>query len=285
MQYALCCGQAVPPPKLRIGRQQKTGNKRGDCANRQPPALNPFIRHIYTADPSAHVWADGRLYVYASHDIDPPRGCDLMDQYHVFSTDDMVHWTDHGDSPRLASALGRKEGGFMWAPDCAYRTARIISIFPHPSGTYTNDSWKIGVATSKEPAANFTVQGYIEGLIRLSDPCVCLWTTTAGLPVSGRLKDNMMEIAARTRSGRGSTWAFLHMGGSDSFHQPWFHRGIQGRNGLLSTIFDSLVQGNSLRSVFARDHRFPGHNPDGTIRMVAAQVRRTLVKSGGVFEK
>jgi len=46
---------------------------------------NPFIREIYTADPSAHVWADGRLYVYASHDIAPPRGCALMDQYHVFS--------------------------------------------------------------------------------------------------------------------------------------------------------------------------------------------------------
>src|SRR5579862_9253116 len=42
---------------------------------------NPFIRHMYTADPSAHVWADGRLYVYASHDIYPARGCDLMDQY------------------------------------------------------------------------------------------------------------------------------------------------------------------------------------------------------------
>lgn len=24
-------------------------------------APNPFIRHIYTADPSAHVWADGRF--------------------------------------------------------------------------------------------------------------------------------------------------------------------------------------------------------------------------------
>ena len=58
---------------------------------------NPFITHMYTADPSAHVWEDGRLYVYASHDIDPPRGCDLMDRYHVFSTDDMVNWTDHGE--------------------------------------------------------------------------------------------------------------------------------------------------------------------------------------------
>jgi arabinoxylan arabinofuranohydrolase len=25
---------------------------------------NPFVRDMYTADPSAHVWKDGRLYVY-----------------------------------------------------------------------------------------------------------------------------------------------------------------------------------------------------------------------------
>ena len=82
---------------------------------------NPFITHMYTADPSAHVWEDGRLYVYASHDIDPPRGCDLMDRYHVFSTNDMVNWTDHGEILNSSQvSWGRKDGGFMWAPDCAY---------------------------------------------------------------------------------------------------------------------------------------------------------------------
>ena len=29
---------------------------------------NPIITGMYTADPSAHVWSDGRLYIYASHD-------------------------------------------------------------------------------------------------------------------------------------------------------------------------------------------------------------------------
>ena len=115
-------------------------------------APNPFIRHMYTADPSAHVWADGRLYVYASHDIAPARGCDLMDQYHVFSTDDMVHWTDHGEILRASQVpWGRKEGGFMWAPDCAYKDGTYYFYFPHPSGTYTNDSWKIGVAMATSP--------------------------------------------------------------------------------------------------------------------------------------
>ncbi|HLZ87322.1 MAG TPA: hypothetical protein VKQ52_08780, partial [Puia sp.] len=85
-------------------------------------AQNPFVTDIYTADPSAHVWADGRLYVYPSHDVAPPRGCDLMDKYHVYSTDDMVHWKDHGQILESSQVpWGRPEGGFMWAPDCAFK--------------------------------------------------------------------------------------------------------------------------------------------------------------------
>lgn len=61
---------------------------------------NPIFTSIFTADPSAHVWDDGRIYVYASHDIFPSRGSDLMDKYHVFSSDNMVDWVDEGESLR-----------------------------------------------------------------------------------------------------------------------------------------------------------------------------------------
>lgn len=131
--------------------------------------------NMYTADPSAHVWADGRLYVYASHDIEPAVGCDRMDRYHVFSTDDMENWVDHGEILNSSQvSWGRTEGGFMWAPDCAYNPVNQTYYFyyPHPSGTDWGSTWKIGVATSSEPAANFTDQGYIAGLESLIDPCV-----------------------------------------------------------------------------------------------------------------
>jgi len=121
---------------------------------------NPVITNMYTADPSAHVWKDGRLYVYPSHDIDPPRGCDLMDQYHVFSTDDMIHWTDHGEILRASQVpWGRPEGGFMWAPDCAYKNGTYYFYYPHPSGTKWNNTWKIGVATSKSPVIALRIRG------------------------------------------------------------------------------------------------------------------------------
>lgn len=168
-------------------------------------AGNPFITSIYTADPSAHVWADGRLYVYPSRDIDPPRGCDLMDRYHVFSTDDMVTWRDEGEILRASQvSWGRPEGGFMWAPDCAYKDGKYFYFFPHPSGTKWNDTWKIGVATSAEPARGFQCVGYIQGVggFAMIDPSVFvdtdgqayLYYGGGGKCAGGKLKPNMIEL-------------------------------------------------------------------------------------------
>lgn len=168
-------------------------------------AANPFVTSIYTADPSAHVWADGRLYVYPSRDMDPPRGCDLMDRYHVFSTDDMVNWRDEGEILRASQvSWGRPEGGFMWAPDCAYRNGTYYFYFPHPSGTDWNKTWKIGVATSTKPARDFKPGGFIEGVggFSMIDPAVFvdsdgapyLYHGGGGKCKGGKLKDNMIEL-------------------------------------------------------------------------------------------
>jgi arabinoxylan arabinofuranohydrolase len=189
---------------------------------------NPFVRSIYTADPSAHVWADGRLYVYPSHDIAPARGADLMDQYHVFSTADMVNWTDHGEILRASQVpWGRTEGGFMWAPDCAFKNGTYYFYFPHPSGTDWNTTWKIGVATSTSPASGFTVQGFIPGLESLIDPCVFVdddgqayfYYGGGGVCKGGKLNANMMQIDGTMQNMQGLT----------DFHEAtWVHK----RNGI-----------------------------------------------------
>ena len=192
-------------------------------------AQNPIIKNIYTADPSAHVWKDGRLYIYPSHDVDPPRGCDLMDKYHVFSTNDMVHWKDHGEILNSAQvSWGRKEGGFMWAPDCAYKNGIYYFYFPHPSGTDWNNTWKVGVATSKKPAADFKSQGFIPGIggFAMIDPCVFVDTDNksyfyyggGGKCQGGKLKENMMEIDGNMVNMTGlvdfheATWVFKRKG-------------------------------------------------------------------------
>ncbi|HAH25990.1 MAG TPA: hypothetical protein DCL77_19890 [Prolixibacteraceae bacterium] len=210
-------------------------------------APNPIITNIYTADPSAHVWKDGRLYLYPSHDIDPPRGCDLMDQYHVYSTDDMVNWTDHGEILRASQVpWGRPEGGFMWAPDCAFKNGTYYYYFPHPTGAgdLWNSTWKIGVATSKKPASDFAVQGYIPGIESLIDPCIFIdddstayfYQGGGGRCLGGKLKDNMMEIDGTMKP----------MAGLTDFHEgTWVHK----RNGVyyLSYPDNTDPGGNQMR--------------------------------------
>jgi arabinoxylan arabinofuranohydrolase len=204
-----------------------------------PP--NPFIRNMFMADPSAHVWADGRLYLYPSHDIAPPRGADLMDQYHVYSTDNMVDWVDHGEILRATDVpWGREEGGFMWAPDCAFKNGTYYFYFPHPSDTEWNNSWKIGVATSTNPSSDFTVQGFIPGLDSHIDPCVFIdddgqayfYYGGGGVCKGGKLKDNMIEIDGAMQS----------MQGLVDFHEAtWVHK----RNGLYYLSYaDNHDDGN-----------------------------------------
>jgi alpha-L-fucosidase 2 len=207
---------------------------------------NPFVRDLYTADPSAHVWSDGRLYVYPSHDVDPPRGCDLMDKYHVYSTDDMVNWVDHGEI--LSSSQvpwGRPEGGFMWAPDCAYKNGTYYFYFPHPSGSDWNNTWKIGIATSKKPASDFVVQGYIEGLpeFAMIDPCILVdddgqayfYYGGGSRCMGGKLKENMLELDGPLQD----------MTGLDDFHEAtWVHK----RNGIYYLSYaDNARRGNRLK--------------------------------------
>lgn len=241
-------------------------------------AQNPFIKQIYTADPSAHVWKNGRLYVYPSHDVDPPRGCDLMDQYHVFSTKDMVHWKDHGVILSSKDVeWGRKEGGFMWAPDCAYKNGKYYFYFPHPSGTDWNKTWKIGVATSKKPASDFKSAGYIQGVggFAMIDPCVFvdddgqayLYYGGGAKCQAGKLKDNMVEIDGEMKTMEGlkdfheATWVFKRKGvyyltysdnnkganrlcyaTSDNPFGPWKYQGIYLDKTDCDTSHGSVVE-------------------------------------------
>jgi len=248
---------------------------------------NPFIISIYTADPSAHVWADGRLYVYPSHDMDPPRGCDLMDRYHVFSTDDMVNWRDEGEILRASQvAWGRPEGGFMWAPDCCYKDGTYYFYFPHPSGSAWNKTWKIGVATSSKPASDFRPVAYIGGLDgnAMIDPAVFIDTDGqvyfyyggGGVCKGGKLKSNMIEIDGEMGNMTGlvdfheATWVFKRNGtyyltyadnhpGANRMRYatssnplgPWTHRGVYIEPTGCDTTHGSVVKykGNGISSI------------------------------------
>ncbi|WP_163712681.1 family 43 glycosylhydrolase [Mangrovibacterium lignilyticum] len=107
-------------------------------------AQNPFITHMYTADPSARVFND-MLYVYPSHDEDTATKFYMQD-WHVFSTTNMKDWTDHGVVFSLNDISWAKE--FAWAPDCIERNGKYYFYYPVEKS-------KIGVAVSDRPDGYF----------------------------------------------------------------------------------------------------------------------------------
>src|SRR4030042_3370043 len=109
------------------------------CVNR-----NPIITHLYTADPSARVFND-TLFLYPSHDRDSAVWWD-MDDWHVLSTTDMKHWTDHGVALSLSEISWAKN--YAWAPDCEYKNGKYYFYYP-------TDQDYIGVAVGDHPSGPF----------------------------------------------------------------------------------------------------------------------------------
>ncbi len=107
-------------------------------------AKNPFIRHMYSADPSARVFND-TLYVYPSHDQDTATWFNMND-WHVYSTTDMKTWKDHGVALSLNDLAWAKR--FAWAPDCIQKDGKYYFYYP-------TDKFHIGVAVSDRPYGPF----------------------------------------------------------------------------------------------------------------------------------
>lgn len=127
------------------------------CFSQNP--LN-FGSNIRTADPSGHVWADGKMYLYTSHDEECQPDF-FMKNWHVFSSSDLVNWTDHG--PCLSVDDLSWADNYAWAPDCAYKNGKYYFCFPAGTGMKdrknpeNSTKWMgIGIAVSDSPTGPFT---------------------------------------------------------------------------------------------------------------------------------
>ena len=125
----------------------------------------PLVSHIFTADPSAHVFND-KFYIYPSHDI-PHDGEDnddgdeyRMEDYHVLSMDGPDgECTDHGCALHMKDVPWVSKQ--MWAPDAACKNGKYYLYFPARD---KDGIFRIGVAESDDPAGPFTPEAdYIPG--------------------------------------------------------------------------------------------------------------------------
>ena len=112
-------------------------------------AQNPFVQTWFTSDPAPMVH-NGTMYVYTGHDED---NADFfwMQEWRVYSTQDMVNWQDHGSPLALES--------FSWADDRAWASQTIERdgkfywyICAHSK---ISNGMAIGVAVSDSPTGPF----------------------------------------------------------------------------------------------------------------------------------
>ncbi len=161
-------------------------------------ADNPLILDQFSADPTARVF-EGKIYVYPSHDIpaSPGRGRAgwfVMEDYHVFSSENLMDWTDHGvildqtDVPWL-----ERKSFDMWAPDCVFKDGKYYFYFPA--------SGRIGVAVAEKPEGPYKPADKPINGVRGIDPCVFIDNDgkaylyySMNRIFAARLKDNMLEL-------------------------------------------------------------------------------------------
>ena len=133
----------------------------------------PLVTHIYTADPSAHVF-NGKIYVYPSHDLehegeDNDEGDEYqMEDYHILSMDNVdAPCVDNGEALNMRDVPWVSKQ--MWAPDCAEKDGKYYLYFPARDKDLR---FHIGVAVSDSPAGPFKPEpDYIKGSFSI-DPAV-----------------------------------------------------------------------------------------------------------------
>ena len=164
------------------------------------PVTNPLLPiDVFVPDAEAHVWEDGRIYLYGSLDVSGRRSY-CSDEYHVFSSDNLRDWVDHGVSFSLARTRDgwAKDLGALYAPDCAYRAGKYYLYYCVPDG-------RCGVAVSENPAGPFEDLGPMEHVHGI-DPAVMIDHTGQAWFYWGqfdkvraaKLRDNMTEIDPET---------------------------------------------------------------------------------------
>ncbi|HEX2674286.1 MAG TPA: family 43 glycosylhydrolase, partial [Polyangiaceae bacterium] len=122
------------------------------CAVPESRADNPIIQTKFTADPAPLVH-DGKVYLYTSHDEDSATGFKMYN-WLLYSSSDMVNWTDHGIIGGVADPYKTfkwADGNNAWAPQVIARNGKFYMYCPFPK----NGHMVIGVAVASDPAGPF----------------------------------------------------------------------------------------------------------------------------------
>lgn len=201
--------------------------------------MNPVLPlHHFVPDVEARVWKDGRIYLYGSYDIS--RNLDYCShEYHVFSSDDLENWTDHGVS---FCSRGEKSGvpwsnKPLYAPDCVFKDGLYYLYFCLSDGTE-------GVAVSQSPYGPFGNASQVEGTNGTGiDPAVLIDDDGQSYYFWGQYR---LSIARMNPDMRSLDASSIRVGILNE-EEHGFHEGasIRKRNGIYYLLYTDISRGRA----------------------------------------
>ncbi|MDR0423930.1 MAG: family 43 glycosylhydrolase [Clostridiales Family XIII bacterium] len=218
---------------------------------------NPVIKAIFTADPEAHVWPTNpdKLYIYPSHDPYPYAGCNNMDMYHVYSTENLEDFVDEGEILRRSElndlswiTPSTNASSFMWAPDAAYKDGWYYFYNPVPRNVNSwGATWETSVTRSRYPDRGFE-----------QIPAEAV-DANEGKPWLGFIRDsgatdgynNMYDVCVRVYDGE----AYIYNGAAQTLWQGKLKDDmvtLDGKLELVSTDNRSVANANGDPSAYNR---------------------------------
>jgi arabinoxylan arabinofuranohydrolase len=203
-------------------------------------AQNPIVpAGVYIADPSAHQWRDGKMYVYGSQDENINYYCSW--RHSVLSSSDLKKWSIAED---VFASKGEKDqvlysDEILYAPDCQYKDGNYYLYYCLASNKKTE-----GVAVSRSPTGPFEdgKNILVKGIEEI-DPAVFIDDDGQAYYIWGqinakiaKLKPNMLEIDSTTIKNNLLTEKehFFHEGGymvkrKGIYYFVYAHMGRAGR--------------------------------------------------------
>ncbi len=182
-------------------------------------ADNPIVQTYYTADPAPMVY-DGRLYLYTSHDEDVTvSNFYSMNDWKLYSTVDMVNWTDHGTVAGLKTFTWSTDNA--WAPQAVPRNGKFYLYVP----LNNNTGAKIGVCVATNPAGPFTDpigKELVSNGAMAIDPTVFIDDDGQAYLYWGNGNLRMVKLNSDMISTSGSVTSNIAMNGFTE--GPWFYK-------------------------------------------------------------
>ncbi len=207
-------------------------------------AQNPICPPgVYIADPSAHVWTDGKLYVYGSRDESPDYYCSY--DHWVLATNNLSDWEITKDA--FASRGSKDQVSYsdapLYAPDCQYFNGNYYLYYCLAGGADIE-----GYAVSASPTGPFINGKPIKvGGYNQIDPAVFIDDDGQGYYIWGqfeakiaKLKPGMTEIDEST----------IKVGVVNE-KEHFFHEGgyMVKRNGIYYFIYTDISRANRATSI------------------------------------